>query len=231
MPYIILAILLIGLIVWITKGIFSLLFHVLTLDFLPGALDMFDGNVASYTIPVIGPTIGIIVNYFIAAFINLVDFLVWFINWIPGLEKIIDIVYRSPDLVERALPIFGGLGGHRNFITHSILNPVFLVFLLTSLILIKVLFNTKIKNIIQPLLFIIGLTFVCHLLADTMPKAWLGTANIKIFLSKNFFTLPPVLSKVWLYLNAGLSLSALVYFTDIHNIGDAKEEVVTSSGS
>lgn len=214
MIYLFLVGILILLVIWVLKGISTFLYNLLTLSFLPDALGMFDGNVASYTIPIVGQTLGIVVNYLVAAFINLIDFCIWFINWIPGLNLIIKTVYTSPDMVERMLPfIFGGQSGHRNFITHSVLNPVFLVFLIITFILTKLLSKTRIRDGVIGIASLIGLTFVCHLLADTMPQSWIGFANIKFYLFIKLFTLPPLLSKLWLYVNAVLSLGALRYVT------------------
>ena len=172
-----------------------------TLSFLPHAIGMFDGNVSIYIIPIIGPTIGVMFNYLVAAFVNLVDFAIWLIHWIPGLDYLFNIVYTAPDGVERLFPnIFGGIGGHRNFITHSVLNPVFLIYLVVHKV------SCKIHEALASLVTLIGLTFICHLLADTMPQAWMGAANIKIYLFQNWLMLPPLFSEIWLYMNAGLGL-------------------------
>lgn len=218
MSYLFLGLIIIALILLTFEWIKNLIYSILTLSFLPHALGMFDGNVGSYSIPIIGQFIEVLINYFVAAFINLIDFFIWFINWIPGVNWIINFIYRSPDMVERYLPdIFGGLAGHRNFITHSILNPVFLVYLIICLIIIILVHKTSISDLIKIILFFIGLTFVCHLLADTMPKSWRGTAHIKLFLFTKFYTLPAFLSKLWLYMNAVLSFYALTYVTQISN--------------
>lgn len=214
MIYLLLGILGIGLVVSLLKGISEFIYNIFTLSFLPNAIGMFDGNVSSYIIPIIGPTLGVVINYVVAVFINIFDFLLWLIYWIPGIRQVIQFVYTSPDMVERFLPwMFGGLSGHRNFITHSVINPVFLVFLMITVILIKSISNMGLRPVVKILCFVIGMSFVCHLLADTMPQAWIGFARIKVYLFTNIFTLPKLLSKLWLYINAFLSFGILFKVT------------------
>ena len=103
---------------------------------------MFNGNPNSRTLKVKG--LEITLNYFFAALINLIDFALLFISWIPGLKNILDFMYRNPDIIEKQIPfLFGGSKGHRNFITHSVFNPVFLIYIFISSKLTK---NTNLKS-------------------------------------------------------------------------------------
>ena len=103
---------------------------------------MFNGNPNSRTLKVKG--LEITLNYFFAAIINLIDFALLFISWIPGLKNILDFMYRNPDIIEKQIPfLFGGSKGHRNFITHSVFNPVFLIYIFISSKLTK---NTNLKS-------------------------------------------------------------------------------------
>ena len=103
---------------------------------------MFNGNPNSRTLKVKG--LEITLNYFFAALINLIDFSLLFISWIPGLKNILDFMYRNPDIIEKQIPfLFGGSKGHRNFITHSVFNPVFLIYIFISSKLTK---NTNLKS-------------------------------------------------------------------------------------
>lgn len=179
----------------------------LTLGFLPKALNMMDGNVTSYTIPIIGVVVEVFLNWIAAIFINLIDFCLWLVNWIPGVRQIIAFVYRAPDAAEHLFPQLFGMS-HRNFITHSAINPIFLGFLLVGFILARAFPPLKV------FVMLIGLSFVCHLLADTMPQAWQGTALIKVYLFRGFFTLPRFFSKLWLYINVVIALGLVVGAAD-----------------
>ena len=141
--------------------------------------------------------IGGIFNYLSILVCNITDCLMWFISWIPGLNNIIYMVYTCPDL-DLKLGI-----GHRNFITHSVLNPIFIGFVVISILLIVITsFSEGLNSGIRLLLFLIGMTFTCHLLADTMPNKWMGTAYIKFL---GFSLKPPFLSVIWLYANSFIS--------------------------
>ena len=182
--------------------------NILTLSFLPSSLNMFNGNPDSSTIK--PQEIEISINYFFVALINLIDFLLLFINWIPFIKRIVNFMYRNPDIIEKHLSlIFGGSKGHRNFITHSIFNPVFLIYIYVANKICILFSDTVLNTIFRPILFLIGLCFTCHLLSDTMPKHWRGFANIKIYLFTNFFTFSPVISKAWLYVGSFLSFALL----------------------
>ena len=169
---------------------------------------MFNGNPNSRTLKVKG--LEITLNYFFAALINLIDFALLFISWIPGLKNILDFMYRNPDIIEKQIPfLFGGSKGHRNFITHSVFNPVFLRYIFISSKLCVIFSLTPLNTILRPLLFLIGLCFVCHLLCDTMPKHWKGFANIKVYFFTHLISFSPITSKAWLYIGSFLSFSLL----------------------
>lgn len=204
MGYIIIGILVLILIGYILNGIGNFFASLFTLSFLPNAIGMFDGKIetTASTIPIISSLVEGVVNWISVIFINFVDFMLWFIYWIPGVKQVILLVYTAPDLVERLLPSM--LGSHRNFITHSVLNPIFLIFIMISFIICKIANKYEIGAIISFILMLIGLSFVCHLLADTMPKAWVGFANIKVQVFNTFFVMPPWMGKLWLLINAVL---------------------------
>ena len=167
---------------------------------------MFNGNPNSRTLKVKG--LEITLNYFFAALINLIDFALLFISWIHGLKNILDFMY--PDIIEKQIPfLFGGSKGHRNFITHSVFNPVFLIYIFISSKLCVIFSLTPLNTILRPLLFLIGLCFVCHLLCDTMPKHWKGFANIKVYFFTHLMSFSPITSKAWLYIGSFLSFSLL----------------------
>ena len=178
--------------------------NILTLSFLPSSLNMFNGNPCSNTIKPKG--IEIAINYLFAALINLIDFLLLFISWIPFVKKILDFMYRNPDTIEKHISfLFGGSKGHRNFITHSIFNPIFLIYVFVANKICVLFSDTVLYIVFSPILFLIGLCFTCHILSDTMPKHWKGFANIKIYLFTNLFTFSPIISKAWLYIGSFLS--------------------------
>ncbi|MBN1037072.1 hypothetical protein DWC20_16170 [Clostridium botulinum] len=169
-------------------------YNIFTLSFLPGAFHMFDGNMSSYTIPIIGKIIEPIINYVCVLVLNIVDFFVWFVHWIPGLGYVIDRIYKAPDEVEKTFKLV-----HRNFITHSIFNPRIVAILVIGFVLLFAInkISTKLSSLVATLICFTLLIFSCHLIADTMPQSWVGFALIKTPL----FTLSGFLSKVWLYMN------------------------------
>lgn len=206
MIYIVIVIFLIAIIGKSLGAIKSFLASVFTLSFLPNAIGMFDGNINTIAsnIPVISEVVEGIVNWLSVIFINVIDFFLWFIYWIPGVKQIIQIIYTAPDLVERLVSSI--LGSHRNFITHSIFNPIFLIFIIITFIVCRILNQFEIGEFISSLLMLIGFTFACHLLADTMPQSWVGFANIKVQIFITFFVMPPWLGKLWLIGNAILCI-------------------------
>lgn len=193
----------------------GLFFNILNLAFLPAGLDIAANTSMTgvYTIPLIGAFIEVPLHYIFSLVINVVDFLCWFICKIPLIGNIIEFIEKCPDkdlTTHGTDPIIGFLGitGHRNFITHSVLNPYVIIFIVLSVILIFALgsLNEVVGMIFRFLLFFGLLTFSCHLLADCMPSAWTGAAliRVKIF-GLQIFTLNGFFSKLWLMLNAIVS--------------------------
>lgn len=206
MGYILIFLVIIGIISSVITSIGNLAHSIFTLSFLPNAIGIFDGEISTRatSIPILSNIIETTLNYISVLFINIIDAILWFVYWIPGVKQVIDVIYTSPDVVEKLIPDM--LDSHRNFITHSVLNPVFLVFIIVSFTISKILKNTEIGEIIAAILMIIGFVFACHLLADSMPKSWVGFSNIKVQIYTTFFTLPPFLSKLWLYINVFLCI-------------------------
>jgi len=172
----------------------QLAYSIFTLNFLPGAFHMFDGNMSSYTIPIVGGVIEPIINYVCILFLNIVDFLLWFLHWIPGVGYVMDRIYKAPDEVEKTYDLV-----HRNFITHSIFNPRIVVILVIGFVLLYVIgkISREVSSLISYLICFTLIIFACHLIADTMPQSWVGFALIKTPL----FTLNALFSKLWLYIN------------------------------
>lgn len=202
MIYILIGIILIAVIGNILGSIRSFFVSIFTLSFLPNAIGMFDGNINTMAsnIPIVSKLVEGIINWTSVIFINVIDFCLWFIYWIPGVKQIINLIYTSPDFVERLISSM--LGSHRNFITHSILNPIFLIFIMVAFILCKIINKYEIGELISIVVMLIGFVFACHLLADTMPQSWVGFANIKVQIFRTFFVMPPLLGKLWLIVNA-----------------------------
>lgn len=170
---------------------------------------MFNGNVNSHTLKY--KYIEIVINFILAAIINIVDFLILLISWIPFIKDLITFIYKSPDTLEKSVStLFGGSKGHRNFITHSIFNPVFIAYLIIASRICDLFKYTPLNTINRPLFFIIGICFSCHLLSDSMPKYWRGFANIKIYFFRNLYTFTPLISKCWLYIGSFLSIFLLI---------------------
>lgn len=175
------------------------------LGFLPSGMKTATGNKILYNtdyrvyalIPVVEPLFG----WFISALCNIFDFFLWFITWVPGIKQVTGFIYSLPDMDQHAVKIFCN---HRNFITHSVLNPGFIIITLFSFILSKI---GKCKELGECILGLSALIFSLHFFADSMPLDWKGFALIHIsILKRNLFTLPPLLSKIWLILNAFLAL-------------------------
>ena len=211
MPIIIIAILIIYALV---SSFLSAFDQILTLGFLPNGIHhaghgLFDGNLHGHTYI---PVIGIMMNYLAAIFVNLVDFSLWFVTFIPEMSGLADFVYSSPDF-ERMY----GFVSHRSFFTHSILNPIFLAglvgIILTKLIAKK---HKETGMFLQAVLVMILMTIPCHLLSDTMPQNWQGSAyvNFKIF----GLTLLPTSefgSVLWLYFNSIFGIGLIVKTSDL----------------
>lgn len=190
-------------------------YYWLTFAFLPSKLKIRKAtNIYTWNIPILGP----LLNYTTACIINMIDATIWLFQWIPGFLFIAKILYHTADSLERYLSWFlGGISGHRNFISHSCINPIYLGFLFLSHIILQTISFHSIRIIVQFLCFLLSLTFIAHLLADTLPKAWIGKALIKIVFIFHFSTLSIGKSKAWLHINAILafifSLYALNIFT------------------
>ncbi len=167
------------------------------LGFLPSGMEaatghriLYNTNFNSYAlIPILEPFINILMS----VFVNLIDFALWLIAWIPGMKQVISWIYKLPDLDLAYSHIFTY---HRNIITHSALNPLFLISIFSFMLLSK---------FFQPLQFavkFIAAIFLTHLIADTMPIAWTGFANIQVgLLGVHVYTFSAILSKLWLYGN------------------------------
>ncbi len=179
--------------------------YLITLQFLPHGIvhaghGMFDGNLHGDTYI---PIIGLLINYVVAIFINIVDFLLWFLSFVPGLSFFMDLVYSSPDLDLSRYAI--GIIAHRSFLTHSVLNPVFLILLfvmyLVGVVINKI--NKDVGMVLQLILVIILMAVPCHLLADTMPQNWYGAAYVNFkLLNITLFPSTKLGSILWLYGNA-----------------------------
>lgn len=168
------------------------------LGFLPSGIKTATGHKllynTDYTIVTLIPGIEVIIFFFISLLCNIIDFMLWFIAWIPGLKQLIAVIYSAPDIDLLFRTIFHT---HRNFITHSVLNPLLLIILIPTFIFGK--FFKWLKNIAC---FVI-LLFMLHFFADAMPIKWAGFANIYIGIGPlKLFYLPPFLSKLWLMVNA-----------------------------
>ena len=176
--------------------------NAIVLGFLPSGIEVATGNRLLHNtdyrvvtlIPVLEPFICIIIS----AICNIFDFLLWFIAWIPGIKQIIALIYSLPDIDQIFRNIFPN---HRNFITHSVLNPGFIITILIGFIL------GKINESFKAITFLIASIFAVHFFADMMPLKWGGVANIYIGIgSYRLFALPSFLSKAWLMGNGILAL-------------------------
>lgn len=178
-------------------------YYWLTLGFLPTGLQIRKGtSLHSWRIPVFDPFL----NYFTACLINLIDALLWCSFWVPGVRPICFFFYRCPDMSERYLSwFFGGINGHRNFISHSTFNPFFLVLIWSFRFLIEHTTSIWLQLPLQIIGTLIGLSFIAHLMADTLPKAWLGKALIKVVFIFHFKTFSIAGSKFWLHTQALLA--------------------------
>lgn len=184
-------------------------YYWLTFGFLPMGLHMRKGtNIHTWKIPIIGP----IINYTTASLVNMIDALIWLLLWLPGFKGLTRFLYRSPDMLERYLSwLLGGVNGHRNFLSHSVLNPVFLLIVwgINTMIQLSPIFWWQLFW--QIIGSVMALSFIAHLLADTLPKAWLGKALIKVVFIFHFTTLSINQSKLWLHLNAILCFLWFTY--------------------
>lgn len=182
---------------------------ILTLDFLPKAYNFLkDSKIGTYSIPILG----LLCNYVTWVFVNLVDFIAWLFHWIPGVGSIMDWIYKAPDmdLNSASLEIFRNT--HRNFITHSVLNPVFVGFIGISYMIKRTIVDNiggMMKDIFAKFILLVCACFAAHLLADTMPRSWQGSAIIKVKLFQAGFSLNSIFSQLWLYIHAIIALLAV----------------------
>lgn len=188
-------------------------YHWLTLGFLPMGLRVRKGtNLHSWRIPIIGP----LVNYVTACLVNIIDALLWCSFLLPGMRRICLFFYRCPDMSERYFGfLLGGINGHRNFISHSVLNPFFLALIWCFTFLIQHSPFIWLTIFLQLVASVIGLSFIVHLMADTLPKAWLGKALIKVIFIFHFTTLSIGGSKTWLHTQALLGFVLLIWQLEI----------------
>lgn len=106
---------------------------ILTLSFLPSGLNMLkDSDMNTTAIPIIG----VVINYFMVVFVNVVDFLIWIPNYIPGIHWLINLVYTAPD-IDSGPNAFTFFGSHRSFFTHSVLNPILVGYLIFAYLIKK----------------------------------------------------------------------------------------------
>lgn len=167
------------------------------LGFLPSGVETATGHKALYHTDykqvTLIPVVEVIIFYFVSIMCNIFDFFLWFIAWIPGIKQFIALIYVSPDIDLLFPEIFHM---HRNFITHSVLNPVFL----TAIALVILL--GRFFEWIKAVFLLVAYLFILHLAADAMPLKWVGFAKIYIGIGNvHLFYLPPFLSKLWLLLN------------------------------
>lgn len=183
---------------WLLGGIFDIIGSIMTLDFLPKGVNMLAGSkISTYSIPIIGG----LINYLVWVLVNILDFIIWCVHWIPGVNSFIDIIYKCPDidLPSSNWDIFNS--SHRNFITHSVLNPIFLIAMALCVLVTLVLPPIGVSFMV-----LACCAFSGHLLADTMPNAWVGTSFIQVKLWGVGFHLGDWFSQIWLYINALLPL-------------------------
>lgn len=201
-------------IVWmsqlVSKLVYGLFFFILNLGFLPTGYDIAKNikPTGVYVIPFIGAIIEVPLHFFMTLWINIVDFICWLPSKIPLISSALKFIDKCPDLdltthgVDPLIEKFG-LTGHRNFVTHSILNPYILIILVigTVLYLLSKCISKKIKNIIIISLSLCLAVFSAHLFADCMPNAWLGGALIKAKIFGKSITFNAFISKLWLFVN------------------------------
>ena len=111
----------------------------IVLGFLPSGMEVATGhrilNNTDFRIITLIPILEPLFSFVISILCNVIDFFLWFIAWIPGVKQGIAFIYSLPDLDQTYKNFFPN---HRNFITHSVLNPGFLLVTLIGIILSKV---------------------------------------------------------------------------------------------
>ena len=227
----------------ITIGIFgksslSHFFKILNLGFLPSGLDI-DNNIkviGTYTIPFLGSVIEVPLHFFMTLWINIVDFVCWIPSKIPILREVLYLVKVCPDLdltTHGTDLLIGTLGltGHRNFITHSVLNPYILLIFFTGIILYFFLhcINSEIckwiGDAIRGILVLVFLIHSAHLFADCMPQKWTGASLIKVYaFNIRFIILNGFLSKCWLMLNGFGAIKIAAFLMEDRGIEAKKSD-------
>ena len=185
------------------------IYSILTLSFLPSGMEVIKGESllhdASMTTTII-PIIGLIVNYFVVLMVNIIDFMIWFFSWIPGYRRLIAFISSAHDIDQKTGIIASWFTSHRNFFTHSVLNPILLIYFVIS-------FHIKAAKgaFINFIIALPGLAFAGGILADTMPKSWAyNFSRIHIeAIGFNVITLSPLFSWLWLLFNALIILTLL----------------------
>ena len=194
----------------------SSLFTILSLSFLPGFIGMkakIGVDVRSLNLPIIRGIIEPRINYISLIIINIIDFLLWILHWIPGLSSFINYIYNTPASTEG---VFIGLlnlnvvdgSMSKYFLTHSVLNPVFLVVIAIAVGIVVACklgaIPDTVFDITMYAVYIVGIIMIGHFLADAVPAQWGYAELIKIKLSPedSMIALPALLSKIWLIANA-----------------------------
>lgn len=111
----------------------------------------------------------LLINYLLMLIINIIDFIIWFFSWIPGYRHLIKSITKAHDIDNYNVRgiIASHFSNHRNFFTHSILNPIIFIYIVIAII-IKQIKSFAVSFLISlPLLGFLG-----GLLADTMPNGW-----------------------------------------------------------
>lgn len=212
----------VALIRWLIKAAFHFVFFtILNLGFLPAGLHIAKdiSPVGVYVIPYIGAIIEVPLHYFLTLWINVIDFICWIPSKIPVLNSFLEFIKRCPDkdLTTHGVdPLIGmlGLTGHRNFITHSILNPYILMICLigTLLFFIFGFINEKIRNILGTCVAMCLFIHSAHLFADCMPSQWIGGALIK---SAYIGTWNAFFSKIWLLSQGIISIRIGIWYCEM----------------
>ena len=217
---------------------YVIFFKILNLGFLPSGLDI-DNNIkviGEYTIPFIGAVIEVPLHFFMTLWINIVDFICWIPSKIPIVREALRFIKMCPDLdltTHGLDPLIGilGLTGHRNFITHSILNPYILLILFVGILLCFLLHLANnevcewIGEMIGWILVLVLLIHSAHLFADCMPQKWTGAALIRVSIFNiRFVVLNGFLSKCWLMLNGFLAIKIAHFLVDSGDLKAKKSD-------
>lgn len=208
---------------FVGKLLYVLFFEVLNLGFLPAGLNLIENirPLGVYTIPLIGPIIEVPLHFLMTLWINIVDFVCWILCKIPFLNMELTFIKGCPDLdltthgTDELIGVLG-LTGHRNFITHSILNPYIVIIVAIGFILyfITGIFSKKIQNFIASCVITCLCIHSAHLFADCMPRAWEGGALIKVKIFEiSILKFNGFFSKLWLLGNGIFTIYIGSFFT------------------